>query len=130
MMSPETEVRGRLDQIQFPQERLRVVKGWVRDSIKRPDMPKHIAFAYVDLDFYEPIRDALFFLDARTLPGARIVVDDYGFFSEGAQLATDEFVAATNGSWKLSRPLPLAGHFVILEKLSGRPAGLSQDSRT
>jgi O-methyltransferase len=117
MMSPETEVRGRLDQVKFPHERLRVMKGWVSDSIKRPDVPKRVAFAYVDFDFYEPIRDALVFLDARMLPGARIVVDDYGFFSEGAQLATDEFVAAAGGRWKLSKPLPLAGHFVTLEKL-------------
>ena len=118
MMSPETEVLGRLDKVKFPRERLRVMKGWVNETVARPDVPSRVAFAYVDFDFYEPIKDALIFLDKRMLPGARIVVDDYGFFSEGAQLATDEFVAATGGRWKLSKPLPLAGHFVTLEKLS------------
>jgi hypothetical protein len=117
MKSPETEVLGRLDKVKFPRSRLRVMKGWVNDSIKRPDVPSRVAFAYVDFDFYEPIKDALYFLDERMLPGAHVVVDDYGFFSEGAQLATDEFVAAMNGKWKLTKPLPLAGHFVTLEKL-------------
>ncbi len=117
MMSPETEVLGRLDKVKFPRERLRIMKGWVNESIKRPDVPKQVAFAYVDFDFYEPIKDALHFLDQRMLPGAHAVVDDYGFFSEGAQLAVDEFVAAMDGRWKLSKPLPFAGHFVTLEKL-------------
>jgi hypothetical protein len=118
MMSPESEVLGRLEKVAFPKERLRVMKGWVDQSIKRPDVPKRVAFAYVDFDFYQPIKDALHFLDERMLPGARVVVDDYGFFSEGAQLATDEFVAAMGGRWTLEKPLPLAGHFVTLEKLS------------
>lgn len=118
MMSPETEVLGRLAKVKFPKDRLRVMKGWVNESIMRPDVPRRVAFAYVDFDFYEPIKDALHFLDARMLPGARVVVDDYGFFSEGAQLATDEFVAAMDGRWKLDKPLPLAGHFVTLEKLA------------
>ena len=118
MMSPETEVLGRLDKVNFPRERLKVMKGWVNETISRPDVPSRVAFAYVDFDFYEPIKDALAFLDERMLPGARIVVDDYGFFSEGAQLATDEFVAAASGRWKLMKPLQLAGHFVTLEKLS------------
>lgn len=118
MKSAETEVLGRLEKVKFPKDRLRVMKGWVNQTIKRPDVPQRVAFAYVDFDFYEPIKDALHFLDARMLPGARVVVDDYGFFSEGAQLATDEFVAEMNGRWKLDKPLTLAGHFVTLEKLS------------
>ncbi|MGO4677940.1 TylF/MycF/NovP-related O-methyltransferase [Bosea sp. 2YAB26] len=117
MMSPETEVLGRLDKVMFPRERLRVMKGWVNESIKRPDVPKQVAFAYLDFDFYEPIKDGLYFLNERMAPGAHVVVDDYGFFSEGAQLAVDEFVKAQDGRWKLSKPLPLAGHFVTLEKL-------------
>lgn len=117
MMSPETEVLGRLDEVKFPRERLHIMKGWVNETIKRPDVPTQVAFAYVDFDFYEPIKHALNFLDERMLPGAHIVVDDYGFFSEGAQIATEEFVEAAQGRWKLDKPLPLAGHFVTLKKL-------------
>ncbi|MCW7546062.1 TylF/MycF family methyltransferase [Aurantimonas litoralis] len=117
MMSPETEVLGRLAKVGFPRERLCVKKGWVNESIKAPEVPAKVAFAYVDFDFYEPIRDALQFLDERMAPGARIVVDDYGFFSEGAQLATDEFVEAMSGKWQLERPIAMAGHFVTLVKI-------------
>jgi hypothetical protein len=77
-----------------------------------------VAFAYVDFDFYEPIKDALEFLDTRMLPGGRIVVDDYGFFSAGAQLAVDQFVASTGGRFKFELPLPFAGHFCVLSKLA------------
>ena len=51
-------------------------------------------------------------------PGGRIVVDDYGFFSEGAQLAVDQFVARVGGRFKFELPLPFAGHFCVLNKLA------------
>jgi O-methyltransferase len=116
MASPESEVLGRLDEVGFPRQRLRIMKGWMNESLARPDVPKQVAFAYVDFDFYEPIRDALVYLDAHSVPGARVMVDDYGFFSEGPQLATDEFVAASNGRWRLDKPITMAGHFVVLTK--------------
>jgi hypothetical protein len=74
------------------------VKGWIDKTLAGPDVPAQVAFAYVDFDFYDPIRLALAYL-ARTMPaGGFVVVDDYGFFSEGAQLAVDEFVEASPGS--------------------------------
>ena len=50
--------------------------------------------------------------------GGRIVVDDYGFFSEGAQLAVDQFVAAAGNRYKFEMPLPFAGRFYILSKVA------------
>jgi hypothetical protein len=117
MRSPETEVLAKLDRVGFPRQRLHLMKGWVSDTLARPDAPKAVAFAYVDFDFYEPIRDALVYLDGVMQVGGSIVVDDYGFFSEGAQLATDEFVAANAPRWKLTKPLKSAGHFVVLDKV-------------
>jgi O-methyltransferase len=117
MASPETEVLGKLASINFPRERIKVKKGWVRDAIKSGELPEQVAFAYVDFDFYEPIKDALEFLDARMPAGGRIVVDDYGFFSEGAQLAVDQFVAAAGDRYKFEMPLPFAGHFCVLSKM-------------
>ena len=117
MASPETEVLGKLASINFPRERIQVKKGWVKDSIKSGELPAKVAFAYVDFDFYDPIKDALEFLDTRMPPGGRIVVDDYGFFSEGAQLAVDQFVAAAGGRYKFEMPLPFAGHFCVLSKV-------------
>lgn len=118
MASPETEVLGKLASINFPRERIKIKKGWVKDSIKSGDLPQKVAFAYVDFDFYDPIKDALEFLDQRMPAGGRIVVDDYGFFSEGAQLAVDQFVAAMGGRYKFDMPLSFAGHFCILSKVA------------
>jgi hypothetical protein len=118
MASPEAEVRSKLDSISFPSARTKVKKGWVSDSIKSGELPAQVAFAYVDFDFYEPIKDALEFLDGRMPPGGRIVVDDYGFFSEGAQLAVDQFVARVGSRFKFELPLPFAGHFCVLNKLA------------
>jgi hypothetical protein len=117
MASPEAEVRSKLDSISFPPARTKVKKGWVRDSIKSGELPTQVAFAYVDFDFYDPIKEALEFLDDRMPPGGRIVVDDYGFFSEGAQLAVDQFVARVGDRFKFELPLPFAGHFCVLSKL-------------
>jgi len=118
MASPETEVLSKLAAINFPRERIKIKKGWVKDAIKSGELPEKVAFAYVDFDFYDPIKDALEFLDSRMPAGGRIVVDDYGFFSEGAQLAVDQFVAAMGGRYKFEMPLPFAGHFCILSKVA------------
>ena len=118
MASPETEVLGKLASVKFPRERIVVKKGWVKDTIQNGALPEKVAFAYVDFDFYDPIKDALEFLDTRMPAGGRIVVDDYGFFSEGAQLAVDQFVAAANGRYKFETPLPFAGHFCVLSKVT------------
>jgi hypothetical protein len=118
MASPEAEVRSKLDSIKFPRARTKVKKGWVRDSISTGELPSQVSFAYVDFDFHDPIKDALEFLDGRMPPGGRIVVDDYGFFSEGAQLAVDQFVAGVAGRYKFELPLPFAGHFCVLSKIA------------
>ena len=118
MASPESEVLAKLDAIGFPRSRTRIKKGWVKDVIKTADIPAQVAFAYVDFDFYDPIKDALEFLDGRMPVGGRIVVDDYGFFSEGAQLAVDRFVQSAGGRFKFEMPLPFAGHFCILSKIA------------
>jgi hypothetical protein len=118
MASPETEVLGKLASIKFPSDRIRVKKGWVKDTIKSGEIPARVSFAYVDFDLYDPIKDALEFLDTRMPAGGRIVVDDYGFFSEGAELAVDQFVKAAGSRYKLEMPLPFAGHFCVLSKIT------------
>jgi hypothetical protein len=114
----EAKVRDRLRLIGFPDIRTKVKKGWVKETIKDADVPDRVAFAYVDLDFYDPIMEALDFLDGRMQAGAQIIVDDYGFFSAGAQLAVDQFVVRKKGSFQFEAPLPHAGHFCILSKIS------------
>ncbi|MEI6987296.1 MAG: TylF/MycF/NovP-related O-methyltransferase [Rhodospirillaceae bacterium] len=117
MASPETEVLTKLVQVKFPADRIKIKKGWINESLKTADLPKQVAFAYVDFDFYEPIKDALQFVNNVMPAGGYIVVDDYGFFSEGAQIAVDEFVKAQGERYRIEMPLPFAGHFCIIQKL-------------
>jgi O-methyltransferase len=118
MASPHDEVLGKLATVNFPSERTKIKKGWIKDTVKSGNLPAQIAFAYIDFDFHDPIKEALDFVDARMPAGGRIVVDDYGFFSAGAQLAVDRFAAAARDRFTFALPLPFAGHFCILSKVA------------
>ena len=118
MAFPIKEVRSRLARIGFAEDRARIVPGFIEDTIGLPDLPDRVCFAYVDFDFYGPIRIALEYLHDHMEIGAHIVVDDYGHFSEGAQTAVDEFVAANPGAYEVVMPHAFAGHFVALRKMA------------
>lgn len=51
-------------------------KGWFSDLTEQ-DVPKQIAFAFLDGDFYESIRVSLRLVLPRLVPGATIIFDDY-----------------------------------------------------
>ena len=51
-------------------------KGWFSD-LSSTDVPPQIAFAFLDGDFYESIRDSLKLVIPRMQPGGVVVVDDY-----------------------------------------------------
>ena len=53
-----------------------VHKGWF-SSLTEKDVPEKIAFAFLDGDFYESIRDSLRLVLPRMQKGGVIVVDDY-----------------------------------------------------
>jgi O-methyltransferase len=117
---PEDMVRRRLQAVSFPADRCVIHKGYV-DRVLATDttLPRRVSFAYVDFDFYDPIRLALNFLDSVTAPGAIIVVDDYDYFSTGAKTAVDEFVDGRNGSgvcWERVVPDAGFGHFAVLTR--------------
>jgi hypothetical protein len=118
MATSDSSVREKLRLIGFPEQRTKVIKGWIEDTLRGADVPSTIAFAYVDLDLFEPIKEALRFIDSHMARGGRVMVDDYGFFSEGAQIAVDEFVAEAKGRFALELPMSCAGAFCILMKLS------------
>ncbi len=118
MMSPESDVMEKLIAINFPGHRTHVMRGWVEESLARSDAPKKVAFAYVDFDFYDPIKTALEYLD-RVMPvGGRIVVDDYGFFPRGRKKPSMISFALETRAFLLSTPLPFAGKFVVLERVA------------
>lgn len=51
-------------------------KGWFSDLTEQ-EVPDHIAFAFLDGDFYESIRDSLKLVLPRLNQHATIVIDDY-----------------------------------------------------
>jgi len=68
-------------------------KGWIPDRF--PDVAdRQFAFVHVDVDFYEPVRDALDFFLPRMASSGVVVLDDYGCDdTPGALKATDEMAA-------------------------------------
>lgn len=67
-------------------------KCWFSD-LQPTDLPENIAFAFLDGDFYDSIRDSLRAIEHKIMPGAVILVDDYQSEAlPGAQRAVDEWV--------------------------------------
>jgi O-methyltransferase len=116
MRCDPAEVTARLDAIGFPVERRRIRPGLVEQTLTPAEGPGAVCLAYVDFDFYAPIRHALEYLDEHLAPGGRIMVDDYDFFSTGAKTAVDEFVGRRRGRYRLTLAQPYAGHFCLLER--------------
>jgi O-methyltransferase len=122
MSCPEDLVLARMKAIRFPADRYVIHKGYV-DQVFQTDqhLPAAVSFAYVDFDFYEPIKDVLQFLDKVTSGGSVIVVDDYDYFSTGVKTAVDEFVAERNKNtptFECIVPDKQYGCFAVLKRLA------------
>jgi O-methyltransferase len=116
MSHSEAEMRARMTEIGIDSSAFRVMRGLFDSTVTDDRLPERICFAYVDFDFYAPIKTALEKLSPRLNPGGIIVVDDYGFFSKGAQTAVDEFVAVNSNLFQLEVPDYCADHFAILHR--------------
>ncbi len=121
MSNPESLVRARLEEGKIPEDRFRVHKGFFNDLLEQKlNFPAKVCFAYVDFDFYEPIKQVLNYLDSVSGKGATFVVDDYDFFSTGAKTAVDEFLAEKNSAgprYHVAVPSKELGHCAIVMKL-------------
>jgi O-methyltransferase len=121
MSSPETMVKSRLEAVSFPPSRYSIHKGFIEDLILRDrNLPAQVSFAYVDFDFYTPIKIALNYLHDVTSEGSIIIVDDYDHFSTGAKSAVDEFAeekSSVGNAYEVVIPDKGFGHFAILSKL-------------
>jgi O-methyltransferase len=115
MSHPEDEVLHRLKTFVPLFNRYHIVKGLFNNSAEMHG-PDKICFAYIDFDFYKSIKDALMFTDARLSPGGAVIVDDYGFFSAGAQQAVDEFVQSRRDRYDVKVVDQNYGHFCILRR--------------
>lgn len=111
------EVLARLRSVDFPVGRTRVVPGFIRPDLPPDQLPDVVAFAYLDFDLYEPILVGLRLLHGRCRPGSVLMVDDYGYFSSGPQLAVKEFLADHAEQYALLDAPPGAGHFCSLRRL-------------
>jgi O-methyltransferase len=67
--------------------------GFIPDTFAGLNLER-IAWAHVDLDLYQSVRDAIAYLYPRLVPGGFLIFDDYGFPScPGARRAVDEMFA-------------------------------------
>ncbi len=99
MSWPEERVRNRLREVSFAEPRSVIHQGFIEQVLRdSSNLPRAVSFAYVDFDFYEPIKLTLEFLHRTTSGGAIIIVDDYDFFSTGVKTAVDEFLAEKNAA--------------------------------
>jgi SAM-dependent methyltransferase len=64
-----------------------LIKGLIQETLV-VDAP--VAFAHIDVDWYEPVRVSLERIVPHLAPGGVLIVDDYGDWS-GCRRATDEF---------------------------------------
>ena len=113
---PEDMVKTRLSEINFPPDRIRIVPGFIEKTIHGHDLPQAVCFAYVDLNYYQPILIALNFLDTVLQPGGFMIVDDYDFVSRGVKNAVDEFFNARKEKYTIKFPVQPEGKFCILCK--------------
>jgi hypothetical protein len=121
MSFPEDMVRNRLHAISFPSKRYVIHKGFIEQLIYNDkSLPQKVCFAYLDFDFYEPIKIALEFLDTVISNGEIIIVDDYDFFSTGVKIAVDEFLesrASSCSDYDFFVPDACFGKFAILTRI-------------
>ena len=90
----------------------RIKKAWFSE-LKNEDLPEKIAFAFLDGDLYESIKDSLGLVSPKLAKDGKIVVHDYNNPQlPGVSKAVDEFLEKSG--WNLKTTLSLA----ILSKRS------------
>lgn len=84
----------------IPGNSFRTVPGYYEDSLVegKTELPKRVAFAYIDCDLYSSTKTVLGFLRSRIAQGSILAFDDYYCYSPtaiaGERLAFAEFAAA------------------------------------
>ena len=74
-------------------DRYTLYRGWIPSRFAEV-ADKRFAFAHIDVDLYQPTRDAIEFFYPRMNEGAILLCDDYGStLCPGATRAIDEFLA-------------------------------------
>ena len=114
----EIKVQNELKEIGFDEKRIVINKGFLnKNSINNMKLPKHVSFAYLDFDFYQPTLDGLKFLEKSLSIGGIIIVDDYDFFSTGAKKATDEWFEYNSNSFQKEIIKTKMSSFIVIKKM-------------
>jgi O-methyltransferase len=111
------EVRRRLSQIDFPFSRVRIVPGFLENTLRDHELAPRVCFAYVDVDLCAGTLLALRFLHPRLSTGGFVVVDDYGYFTSGPKTAVDQFLEEYQNEYKISRHTVSEKGFCALQKV-------------
>jgi asparagine synthase (glutamine-hydrolysing) len=77
--------------------RVSLIKGLLQDTMAI-DGP--VAFAHVDVDWYEPVKTCLERLWPRVVPGGSVILDDYHDWG-GCRKAADEYLRGITGQFRL-----------------------------
>lgn len=88
-----------------------IKKGWFSD-LKKVDLPEKIAFAFLDGDLYDSIKDSLRLIDDKVVSGGVVLVHDYTNLAlPGVTKALDEWLR--NKKYRVDRLDSLAIIFII-----------------
>ena len=70
-----------------------IKKAWFYD-LRDEDLPEKIAFAFLDGDFYDSIKDSLKLVEGKMSAGAKLIIHDYNNEAlPGVKKAADEWLA-------------------------------------
>lgn len=85
----EAGVRQRLEGFDF----IKFYKGWIPERFGEV-AERTFSYVSIDVDMYQPTRDAIAFFYERLAPGGVMYLDDYGYKNfPGARASIDEFLA-------------------------------------
>jgi len=122
MSCAEDMVLARLAAISFSEDRYTLHKGYIESEASLLiSLPKSVCFAYIDFDFYEPIKVVLNCVHQSLPIGGIMIVDDYDFFSTGVKKAVDAFCSHHNSGeqaiYDLVVPDAVLGRFAVLTRV-------------
>lgn len=98
------------------------MRGWIPTRFSEV-AERRFSFVHIDVDLYEPTRDALEFFYPRLSSGGMLLLDDYGFSTcPGATRAVEEYTTRENLQVV---GLPYGGGFLIKDRAFGPAPRLS-----
>jgi asparagine synthase (glutamine-hydrolysing) len=79
------------------EQNVNLIKGLLQDTLK---ITQPVAFAHIDVDWYQPVKTCLERIFPALSPGGSIVLDDYHDWG-GCKKATDEYLEKVAGQFSL-----------------------------